>query len=162
MHCTNCGFAIPAEAAFCAGCGSPVGTRPAPAPAYQAAVPFTQSGFGPPAPYGLPAQQYAPAAAGYPAPYGPVRYSGAPADHGPGTATHWLLPVGRSWQSIAAGYLALFAIIVWPLGPFALGLGVWALVRSAREKAHGTGRAVFAVIVGLLATFLLFAVLLPH
>ena len=142
----------------------------------------------PPVPYGNPAQQYASAAAAgpqpnqavvtpypgeytrsYPGQYGPMvpgPYPGAPAvrsaDRGPGTATHWLLPVGRSWQSIVAGYLALFAIILWPLGPFALGLGVWALVRAAREKAHGTGRAVFAVIVGLLATFLLVAVLLSR
>ena len=89
----------------------------------------------------------------------PGRYPGMPAgpatDHGPGTAMHWMLPVGRSWQSIVAGYLALLSIVLWPLGPFAVGLGIWALVRAAREKAHGTGRAVFAVIVGLLATFLL-------
>jgi hypothetical protein len=189
MYCTNCGFAIPAEAGFCAGCGSPVAARPA----YQVAVPIAQSGFGPPpttppAPYGQHAQQYGSATAtgpqphqaaappypggyatSYPGQYGPMvpgRYPAAPtgpaADFGPRTVTHWLLPVGRSWQSLVAGYLALFAIILWPLGPFALGLGVWALVRSVREKAHGTGRAVFAVIVGLLATFLLVAVLLPH
>jgi hypothetical protein len=181
MYCTNCGFAIPAEAGFCGGCGSPVAARPASAPSYQVAVPIAQPGFGPPpAPYGHHAHRYASAdatgpqphqapAPPYPGQYGPVvpdRYPAAPAgpatDLGPGTVTHWLLPVGRSWQSLVAGYLALFAIILWPLGPFALGLGVWALVRSARENAHGTGRAVFAVIVGLLATFLLVAVLLPH
>jgi hypothetical protein len=92
----------------------------------------------------------------------PEALAGRAAGPGPGTVTHWVLPVGRSWQSIVAGYLALFAIVVWPLGPVALGLGVWALVRAVREKAHGTGRAVFAVIAGLLATFLLVAVLLSR
>jgi hypothetical protein len=66
---------------------------------------------------------------------------------------HWVVPVGRSWQSVVAGYLALFSIVVWVLGPLALGLGVWALARARREKARGTGRAVFAVVVGLLSTF---------
>lgn len=193
MYCTTCGFAIPATAGLCGGCGNRVDARPASAPTYQVAVPIEPSGFGPaptmpPAPNdGSPAQQYASAAAvghqpsdeaaatpypgqyatTYPSRHGPMVPGGYPgasaarvADHGPRTVTHWVLPVGRSWQSIVAGYLALFAIIMWPLGPFALGLGVWALVRAAREKAHGTGRAVFAVIVGLLATFLLVAVLL--
>jgi hypothetical protein len=173
MYCTNCGSAIPAEASFCGGCGSPVAARPA--------VPIAQSGFQHARQFGSvtvtgpqPNQAAAPPfpdgyAPPYPGQYGPTvrgRHSATPggpaADFGPGTVTHWVLPVGRSWQSLVAGYLALLAIVVWPLGPFALGLGAWALVRSARENAHGTGRAVFAVIVGLLATFLSVAVLLPR
>ncbi|MET8147381.1 hypothetical protein ACIBSW_25730 [Actinoplanes sp. NPDC049668] len=67
------------------------------------------------------------------------------------------MPTGRSWQSIAAGYVALFAIVLWFLGPVALGLGIWALAKASRGHGHGRGRAVFAVVVGVLATGMLFA-----
>lgn len=77
----------------------------------------------------------------------------------PNSAAHWMLPTGRSWQSIAAGYVALFAIVIWPLGPVALALGVWALAKASHNGTHGRGRAVFAVTVGLLATLMLAAVL---
>ncbi|WP_430787646.1 zinc ribbon domain-containing protein [Actinoplanes sp. G11-F43] len=141
MFCTACGYAIPVDAHTCTGCGTPTGLRPVPARQYATAGAATLQ----PGPYlpPVPAQVTAT----------------APVNHGPGGATHWMLPVGRSWQSIAAGYVALFAIVVWPLGPVALGLGGWALVRARRENAHGTGRAVFAVIVGVLSTLLLAAVL---
>lgn len=78
---------------------------------------------------------------------------------GPADVAHWLAPIGRSWQAVAAGYVALVAIVIWPLGPVALGLGLWALRRAAKEGTHGRGRAVFAVVVGVLATLLLTAVL---
>jgi hypothetical protein len=77
----------------------------------------------------------------------------------PAGFAHWALPVGRSWQSITAGYVALIAIVAWFLGPVALGLGVWALVKASRDGSHGRGRAIFAVVVGLLAS-MLFAALL--
>jgi len=77
----------------------------------------------------------------------------------PATVTHWVLPTGRSWQSIASGYVALFAFVIWPLGPIALALGVWALVRASQQGSHGRGRATFAIIVGLLTTVILIAVL---
>jgi hypothetical protein len=73
------------------------------------------------------------------------------AGESPRDAIHWLVPVGRSWQSIVAGYLGLVAIVVWPLGPVALGFGFWAL-RKARTGGHGRGRAVFALVVGALST----------
>lgn len=76
----------------------------------------------------------------------------------PASAGHWLVPTGRSWQAIAAGYVALFAIVIWPLGPVALGLGIWALRQASRQRSHGRGRAVFAVVVGVLATVMLIAV----
>jgi hypothetical protein len=76
----------------------------------------------------------------------------------PASAVHWLLPTGRSWQAIAAGYVALLAIVIWPLGPVALGLGIWALRQASRQRSHGRGRAVFAVAVGVLATVMLIAV----
>ena len=77
----------------------------------------------------------------------------------PAGAVHWLLPTGRCWQSLVAGYVALFALVLWPLGPVALGLGVWALVRASRDGSHGRGRSIFAVVVGLSATGLLLAVI---
>ena len=73
---------------------------------------------------------------------------------GPRDAVHWLLPTGRSWQSIVAGYVGLLALLIWPLGPFAIWFGLWAL-RRARTGGHGRGRAVFAVVVGAAATALL-------
>lgn len=76
----------------------------------------------------------------------------------PSDAMHWMVPVGRSWQSILAGYLGLFGLVLWPLAPFALGLGVWAM-RRAREGGHGRGRAVFAIIAGAIGTLLGIAVL---
>lgn len=95
-----------------------------------------------------PAPGFAPVAG-----YGEERRFGAD----PRDPVHWLLPTGRSWQSIVAGYVALFATVIWPLGPVALGLGVWA-VRRGRLGGHGRGRAVFAIVVGVLATAALVAV----
>jgi hypothetical protein len=83
----------------------------------------------------------------YPVPAAP-RMGASPSD-----AMHWIVPVGRSWQSILAGYLGLFGLLIWPLAPFALGLGVWAM-RRARDGGHGRGRAVFALIAGAIGTLL--------
>jgi hypothetical protein len=77
----------------------------------------------------------------------------------PTSAAHWMLPVGRSWQSIVAGYLGLIALVAWFLGPVALGMGIWALARASRDGTHGRGRAIFGVVVGSLTTVLLIAVL---
>ncbi len=70
----------------------------------------------------------------------------------PADPVHWLLPTGRTWQSIVAGYVALVAVFVWFLGPVALLLGVAALRASAAGRGHGRGRAWFAVVVGSAAT----------
>ncbi|GEK22933.1 DUF2510 domain-containing protein [Cellulomonas xylanilytica] len=64
-------------------------------------------------------------------------------------ALHWVLPVGRSWQSVLAGYLGLVALFVWPLAPVAIVLGVLGL-RQARVGGRGSGRAWFAVVAGVL------------
>lgn len=69
----------------------------------------------------------------------------------PSDPVHWLLPTGRSGVSIAAGYVALFAMFVWVLGPVALLLGVLA-VRAGARGGNGKGRAWFAVVVGVLST----------
>lgn len=78
----------------------------------------------------------------------------------PSDPVHWLLPTGRTWQSITAGYAGIFALFIWPLGPVALGFGLWALKASKRTGAHGRGRAVFAIIVGALASLGMLAVIL--
>lgn len=120
--------------------------------AYGQAAYGQANGFGQAPTYGQrsdypPAPGYTP---GYAPGYGPG-FVAAPAaeDHGPGNALHWVVPVGRSWQSVFAGYLGLFALAIWALGPVALGFGVWAMVR-ARSGGHGRGRAVFAIIGGLI------------
>jgi hypothetical protein len=66
----------------------------------------------------------------------------------PKDVAHWLIPVGRSWQSITAGYLGIFGLLIWPLAPFAVWLGVWALVNASRTGGHGRGRAIFAIVSG--------------
>jgi len=89
--------------------------------------------------------------------YQPVARRGFGAE--PSSAVHWMLPTGRSWQAIAAGYTALFALVIWPLGPVALFLGTWAIVRASRHGGHGRGRAVFAVVVGAITSVLMLAIL---
>ncbi|HEY3436528.1 MAG TPA: hypothetical protein VGK35_02455, partial [Actinotalea sp.] len=70
---------------------------------------------------------------------------------GPGDAMHWIVPIGRSGASIAAGYVGLVSLFVWVLGPVAIGLGIWGL-RKARTGGHGSGRSVFGIVTGVLAT----------
>ncbi len=71
-----------------------------------------------------------------------------------------LLPVGRSGLAIAAGYVGLLAILVIP-APVALFLGILA-VRDIRAhpRKHGMGRAVFAIIMGILFSIPLLLLLL--
>jgi hypothetical protein len=82
-------------------------------------------------------------------------YQAAPASDelGPGEVLHWIVPVGRSWQSVVAGYVGLVALFVWILGPVAVALGVLGL-RRARAGGHGSGRSVFALVAGGLASVL--------
>ena len=60
-----------------------------------------------------------------------------------------LIPVGRTWQAIVAGYLGLVAIFIVFLGPVAIGFGVWGL----RLGGHGKGRSVFGIVAGVWGTF---------
>ena len=63
-----------------------------------------------------------------------------------------MLPVGRSGWAIAAGYLALFSVLLFP-APFALICGLVAIRQIRRNpQKHGMGRAVFGVIMGGLGT----------
>ncbi|MCU1592513.1 MAG: hypothetical protein JWP11_3769 [Frankiales bacterium] len=75
----------------------------------------------------------------------------------PDSPAHWMLPLGRSWQSIAAGYLGLFSILLIP-APFALGMGIWGLVVANKEGSHGRGRSIFGVVAGALGTLVLLVI----
>jgi hypothetical protein len=66
-----------------------------------------------------------------------------------------LLPVGRSGWAIAAGYLGLFSLLVFP-APLALVISIVAIIHLRRNrKLHGMGRAIFGLIMGGLGTALL-------
>lgn len=81
-------------------------------------------------------------------PYSGYHHAPGP-DHGPRSAMHWIVPVGRSWQSVAAGYVGLLSLGFWVLGPVAIGLGAWAMAR-ARHGGHGRGRAIVGIVCGAL------------
>ena len=68
-----------------------------------------------------------------------------------------VLPVGRSGWAIAAGYLALFSVLLFP-APFALAAGLLAIrdIRQHPEK-HGMGRAIFGIVMGALGVIALLA-----
>jgi hypothetical protein len=141
----------PVHADATAGPHVPVWTRPN---ALAATGPYAPAATGP----------YAPAATGpysaAPAP-APASWAPPPPRRGshPRDVLHWVLPVGRSWQSVAAGYVGLLALGVWVLGPVAIGFGIAAVVAGSRG-GHGRGRAVFALLSGVVATVLALAVLL--
>ena len=86
-------------------------------------------------------------------PNGLTGLAAPPQGSSPSDPLHWMLPIGRSWQAITAGYVGLVALVVWPLGPVAIAFGIWAMSR-ARHGGHGRGRAVFAIVVGTAVTAL--------
>jgi len=70
-----------------------------------------------------------------------------------------LLPVGRSGWAIAAGYLGLFSLIVFP-APLALVISIIAIwdirkSKSSEHPKHGMGRAIFGLIMGIVGTAIL-------
>ena len=67
-------------------------------------------------------------------------------------AIRMLIPVGRSPLAIAAGYMGLFSLLLFP-APIALILGLLAIrdIRAHPEK-HGMGRAIFGLVMGILFT----------
>jgi hypothetical protein len=95
-------------------------------------------------------------------PYVHPPLGGAPSEgSSPHDALHWIVPVGRSWQAIAAGYAGLISLFAWPLGPIAIGLGLWALAVASKKSTHGRGRAWFGIIAGLFGTLVFIYVLGP-
>lgn len=78
----------------------------------------------------------------------------------PNAGLKWIVPVGRSGFAIAAGYLALFSVLLLP-APLALLFGVLALADIARHpEKSGKGRAWFGIVAGMLFTLLLLLFLL--
>jgi len=70
-----------------------------------------------------------------------------------------LVPVGRSGWAIAAGYLGLISVLIFP-APFALATGIYAIIDIRRNpKKHGMGRAIFGVVMGGLGTLLILLML---
>lgn len=70
-----------------------------------------------------------------------------------------LLPVGRSGWAIAAGYLGLFSMILFP-APISIIVSLVAIRDIRRSKGtakvkYGMGRAVFGLVMGILGTVLL-------
>ncbi len=83
----------------------------------------------------------------------------APHGHMPGVGQepsdplHWVVPTGRSWQTITAGYVGLVSLLAFPLGPVAIVLGVLGLRAAGQQGSHGRGRAIFGIVTGCLGSF---------
>jgi hypothetical protein len=78
---------------------------------------------------------------------------------GDSAAMRALLPVGRSAWAIAAGYLGLFSLIVFP-APVSIIISIIAILdirksKSSEHPKHGMGRAIFGLIMGLVGTAVL-------
>jgi len=66
-----------------------------------------------------------------------------------------LLPVGRSWWAIAAGYCGLLSPLI-VFAPFAIIFGICAIYDIKKHKTkHGLGRAIFGIIMGVVCLGLL-------
>ncbi len=78
-------------------------------------------------------------------------------EHSADRAVAWLIPVGRTGLSIAAGYAGIVALLCFYAGPVALVLGILALRGLRGSPLRGKGRAWFAVVVGVIGTGLLAA-----
>lgn len=67
-----------------------------------------------------------------------------------------LIPVGRPLSAIAAGYLGLISVAIWPLGPIALICGIigYRKIKSDPHQ-HGMGRVWTGFILGGLSTLVL-------
>ena len=72
----------------------------------------------------------------------------------PSDPLHWVVPAGRSWQTIAAGYVGLISLLAFPLGPVAIVLGVLGLRAASRQGSHGRGRAVFGIMTGCIGSLI--------
>ena len=70
-----------------------------------------------------------------------------------------LVPIGRSWWAIAAGYLGLMSVLP-IMAPFAVITGIIAISDIRKHPArHGMGRAVFGIVMGTLGSLALVYVL---
>jgi hypothetical protein len=87
----------------------------------------------------------------------PVDGSGSQGiDTSPPGVLHYIVPVGRSWQSVVAPYLGLISLLPVPVIGQLLGIGGIVLgaiaLRLARTGGHGTGRAITAIVLGSIGT----------
>ncbi len=99
-----------------------------------------------------PRVQVAPAAPGYSSPGQGTYGSASGGGEQPSDPLHWVVPAGRSWQTIAAGYVGLISLVAFPLGPIAIALGVLGLRAANRQGSHGRGRAVFGIVAGCIGS----------
>ena len=77
-------------------------------------------------------------------------------------AMRWVLPIGRSWVAIVAGYVGLFGLCIIP-APLALVLGIAAIVHIKMHPGKGgMGRAIFALVVGVVGTVVLAVAVLSN
>jgi hypothetical protein len=76
----------------------------------------------------------------------------------PSDVMHWVVPTGRSWQTIASGYLGLISLFTFFPGPFAIALGVLGLRAASQEGSHGRVRAIFGIVSGSIGTFIAIAI----
>ena len=66
----------------------------------------------------------------------------------------YVIPINTSGLAIAAGYVGLISVLCFP-APVALILGLLALRQlNKNPKLHGRGRAIFAIVMGVLFTLL--------
>lgn len=73
----------------------------------------------------------------------------------PSRMTRMLLPVGRSGWAIAAGYLGLVSVLLFP-APIAIAAGVTGLREIRRnDRLFGRGRAIFGIVMGSVFTVVL-------
>jgi hypothetical protein len=68
----------------------------------------------------------------------------------------YVIPMNIEPCSTIAGYLGLFSLLFWFLGPFAMGLGIWGLQRIAKDDSvRGKSRAWTGIVLGALGTAVL-------
>ena len=83
-------------------------------------------------------------------------------DIGQDAVVRMLVPVGRSWWAILAGYFGLFSLLCFP-GPIAVVLGIIAIwdIKNNPQK-HGMVRAIFGLAMGLTGTVVLIVVIIKN
>jgi hypothetical protein len=74
------------------------------------------------------------------------------------SAIGWLAPIYTSGWAVIAGYAGLLSVILFP-APIAFMLGIIALWDCKRRSVPGTGRAIFAIVMGTIFSFILLCLL---
>jgi hypothetical protein len=150
IRCPACGAVNAPDARECRGCRNNLLVGPPPAgTTASGAAPRRQ--VPPPLPPPLPQTMGS-------MPYGNAQYGGSEYEEYDykeeeyDSSLRFILPVGRSGLAIAAGYLGLFSIILFP-APLALLFGMLAMNDLKKNpKKLGMGRAVFGIVAGSLGS----------